>query len=242
MNFEDASEKLEVRGPFFATAAKLNVPVFGPEKFQTLKSQTLVKEAIKESMRSEDPVDNLLALSDLEMRQSQKFSNPGISTSQIEGKRTQFGGSEKSTADFSSPDKAFTSREVHDKLHYSSMSLISMNKPRHKILDQVMLRRAFDGYLFDPKINKMIVNDDQWLKDLWEWIQGKSTRILENKVLNDSLGAEEAAQDDRMVSRPLDLSYMGVYTIWMNLLGGPSDLFCLSLLTERRGEGSLSTN
>jgi len=35
-------------------------------------------------------------------------------------------------------------------------------------------------------------------------------------------GAEEAAQDDRMVSRPLDLSYMGVYTVWMNLLGETS--------------------
>ena len=219
MNFEDASEKVKVRAPLFATAAKLSVPVFGPEKFQTLKSQTLLKEAIRESMRSEDPVVNLLALSDLEMRQSQKLSDPAISTSQTEGKRTQLGGSEKSTADFSSPDKVFTSREVHDKLHYSSMSLISSNKPRNKLLDHVMLRRAFDGYLFDSKVNKMVVNGDQWLKDLWEWIQGKSTRVLEYNMLNDYLGAEEAAQDDRMVSRPLDLSYMGVYTIWMNLLG-----------------------
>lgn len=32
-------------------------------------------------------------------------------------------------------------------------------------------------------------------------------------------GAEHAATDDGMVSGPLDLSYMGVYTIWMNLLG-----------------------
>ena len=32
-------------------------------------------------------------------------------------------------------------------------------------------------------------------------------------------GAEEAVSDDGMVSGPLDLSYMGVYTIWMNLLG-----------------------
>lgn len=33
------------------------------------------------------------------------------------------------------------------------------------------------------------------------------------------LGAENAAVDDGMLSGPLDLSYMGVYTIWMNLLG-----------------------
>lgn len=36
------------------------------------------------------------------------------------------------------------------------------------------------------------------------------------------LGAEEAANDDGMVSGPLDLSYMGVYTVWMNLLGKSS--------------------
>ena len=30
-------------------------------------------------------------------------------------------------------------------------------------------------------------------------------------------GAEEIAQE--MVSHPLDMSYMGVYTIWMNDLG-----------------------
>jgi hypothetical protein len=32
-------------------------------------------------------------------------------------------------------------------------------------------------------------------------------------------GAEQAAADDGMISGPLDLSYMGVYTIWNNLLG-----------------------
>ncbi len=50
-------------------------------------------------------------------------------------------------------------------------------------------------------------------------------------MLNDHSGAEEATQDDRMVSRPLDLSYMGVYTIWMNLLGEPSGRFYLFRLT-----------
>lgn len=34
------------------------------------------------------------------------------------------------------------------------------------------------------------------------------------------LGAEEATEDDGMISGSLDLSYMGVYTIWNNILGG----------------------
>lgn len=33
------------------------------------------------------------------------------------------------------------------------------------------------------------------------------------------VGAEELAKHDGMVSAPIDLSYMGVYTIWTNDLG-----------------------
>jgi hypothetical protein len=33
------------------------------------------------------------------------------------------------------------------------------------------------------------------------------------------LGAAHIAEDNGMVSGPLDLSYMGVYTIWNNDLG-----------------------
>lgn len=33
------------------------------------------------------------------------------------------------------------------------------------------------------------------------------------------LGAENAAKDDGMVTGVLDLSYMGVFTVWMNLIG-----------------------
>ena len=32
-------------------------------------------------------------------------------------------------------------------------------------------------------------------------------------------GAEEAASSGGMMSHPLDLSYMGIYTIWTNKLG-----------------------
>lgn len=42
-------------------------------------------------------------------------------------------------------------------------------------------------------------------------------------------GAEEATQDGGMISGPLDLSYMGVYTIWMNSLGRDFDLYCYTL-------------
>jgi len=49
-----------------------------------------------------------------------------------------------------------------------------------------------------------------------------------------SLGAEEAASDDGMISGILDLSYMGVYTVWMNDLGTITDCSLPSLLTFHR--------
>ena len=54
-----------------------------------------------------------------------------------------------------------------------------------------------------------------------------------------SIGAEEVAKNDGMVAMPLDLSYMGVYTVWMNLLGIFTHLF-IYLSNEHSGEKSHS--
>jgi WD repeat-containing protein mio len=217
MTFEDASEGVKIRGPLFAAATKLNVAVFGPAKFHSPRSQTLLNAAIKKSLRSsENPIVDLASSIDLELSQSHFLSNASISTSQL-----------------STSTQVYTNREVHDQLHYSTLGLTRSKKHRSGLLDHIMLRRALDGYLFDCKINKRIATDDQWLQDTWEWIQGESSQVLETYMLKVHAGAHEAAQDDTMVCRPLDLSYMGVYTIWMNVLGGTSDRFCLSLLTFR---------
>ena len=163
MNFEDASERVRVRGPLFAAAAKLNVPVFGPEKFKFPKIQTLLNAAINKALRSpEDPIVDVLPSIYLDLSQSHLLSDAGISTSQL-----------------STSNKVHTAREVHDKMHYSMLNLGSSRKPSSELLDHVMLRRALDGYLFDCKINKTVATDDHWLHDLWEWIQGKFSRLLE---------------------------------------------------------------
>lgn len=39
------------------------------------------------------------------------------------------------------------------------------------------------------------------------------------KIANTSPGAEEACEDSGMMSHPLDLSYLGVNTVWTNNLG-----------------------
>ncbi|KAI8154086.1 putative WD repeat-containing protein [Colletotrichum sp. SAR 10_70] len=71
------------------------------------------------------------------------------------------------------------------------------------LLDHVMLLRAKEKYLFDCNVNRAVVADDPWLRYMWDWIAD----------------AEDAAQDGGMKLSPLDLSYMGVCTIWCNDLG-----------------------
>lgn len=39
------------------------------------------------------------------------------------------------------------------------------------------------------------------------------------KIADISEGAEEACEDGGMMSHPLDLSYLGVNTVWTNNLG-----------------------
>ncbi|KAH0541357.1 hypothetical protein FGG08_004195 [Glutinoglossum americanum] len=66
----------------------------------------------------------------------------------------------------------------------------------------VQRRRCKEGYLFNCALNKEIVADDQWLQDLWTWVDG----------------AVEAAQDMGMVYGAYDLSFLGVWAIWNNTL------------------------
>ena len=41
------------------------------------------------------------------------------------------------------------------------------------VRDRVMLLRAREGYLFNPKVNRRIVSDDCWIKYMWDWIGGE---------------------------------------------------------------------
>jgi WD repeat-containing protein mio len=67
----------------------------------------------------------------------------------------------------------------------------------------IMRKRAVEGYRLDCQKNMEIVADDPGLRDLWNWV----------------LGAEECAQNDGMVSGRLDLSYLGVISVWKRDLG-----------------------
>ncbi|KAL8849491.1 MAG: hypothetical protein Q9198_011138, partial [Flavoplaca austrocitrina] len=99
--------------------------------------------------------------------------------------------------------RQLSSREVHEKWFENqhvnhvpgitaALALLTLDR-----------RRCIDGYLFDCIKNMIIVGDDRWLKELWEWI-GRARRL---------------ADDESFIVRGIDLNYLGVFNIWNIDLG-----------------------
>ncbi|EKD19149.1 WD repeat domain-containing protein [Drepanopeziza brunnea f. sp. 'multigermtubi' MB_m1] len=214
MQFADPIEQEKVLGPLYATAAKAATPVFGPDKFtKRVTINSLSYEVQKSLSSTDDPVVDLLAPSDSGMGVSASTTSEAESLGddftqlQVEPKESKHLPSAANRMPDSGTHKPLSSsRELNDQAHYSALSRIPISKSSREQLDHVMLLRVIDGYLFDPILNQKAVADDNWLQDVWKWIAG----------------AEEAAHDDAMVSLPLDLSYLGVHTVWMNKLGEKS--------------------
>ena len=75
------------------------------------------------------------------------------------------------------PNKICSSRELHDRSHYLTFRGSSPPNPSNELPSHVMLNRAEDGYLFDCKKNQLIAANDHWLRDVWEWIEGKPSVV-----------------------------------------------------------------
>ena len=119
--------------------------------------------------------------------------------------------------------KILSSRERHEKSHYVLLkSFISANTA-YAMLNALMLQRCRKRYLFDCEKNREILIDDPWLQDVWLWIEGSLDCVASIVPCSPkTTGAENIAKDDGMVSGSLDLSYMGVCSIWKNDLGKSS--------------------
>jgi len=226
MRFADPKEQAANLGPLFAAEAKAEVPVFGPDRYTSPHTKAALAAKVTKALKSTDDlvVDSLVP-KETEPEDAASLSE---SISKLRLKANKLVEVEKSQlldSTILTPKKVYSSRELHDKSHYGVVSLFPWANAQREVLDHVVLSRAKAGYLFDCKKNKSLVGDDKWLQDVWDWI----------------LGAELAAKDDGMVALSLDLSYLGVYTIWMNLLGMSFILLCsLTILTRHRRKSRVS--
>lgn len=191
LKFKDPVEQEVTVGPLFVTAAKANAPVFGPVDFTSTEATQKMTAAIKKAVHSrDDAVVDLLVPSDSANSQvldglaltskssTEDFSRPAIQSSKTYEPRP----SDTESPVITNGKKFYSSRELHDKSHYSAHGLTPATRSKSELIDSVMLRRALDGYLFDCKKNWGLVAGDQWLQEVWEWVSGKFSRanVLQN--------------------------------------------------------------
>ncbi|ESU13143.1 hypothetical protein FGSG_06971 [Fusarium graminearum PH-1] len=93
-------------------------------------------------------------------------------------------------------------REMHDALLTSLAEAEGLPREAQSVLDHAMLLRAKEKYLFDAVANRDIVADDPWVKYIWDWVAS----------------AEDFADDGGMILSNIDMSYLGVHSIWTNNL------------------------
>ncbi|KEF58263.1 uncharacterized protein A1O9_06189 [Exophiala aquamarina CBS 119918] len=88
-----------------------------------------------------------------------------------------------------------------DQEWYSDLGFYEKNVPIQDMLtlNSIQQLRCKDGYLLDPTKNKAVVSDSRWLQALWAWVE-KATK---------------SSRRGSMVQDNFDLSYVGVYGLWM---------------------------
>lgn len=129
--------------------------------------------------------------------------------------------------------KPLSSRERHEQSQWLALDGECASGVLYAKVNRMMFNRCKKGYLFDYKRNRDALCEDPWLQGVWRWIARAETlakndgmvfkRAKENSRTSSRLGGEEnLADDDAKASFLLDLSFMGVATIWNNDLGNKS--------------------
>ncbi|KAF5019366.1 hypothetical protein F66182_8634 [Fusarium sp. NRRL 66182] len=217
MQFEP-SQAPDILGPLLIEEALSDVPLFGLDS-ATLRANTeaVLKANNMSSVTIEDVAATTSPLPEafhdastvapriraLRAFVRDEFQAP-ISSNGIKPRAgdTKIVQSETSKMSLAS-DSLGSCREIHDALLASLAEAEGLPRDAQNVLDHAMLLRAKEKYLFDAVANRDIVADDPWVKYVWDWIAT----------------AEENADDGGMILSNIDLSYLGVHSLWTNCLG-----------------------
>ena len=163
-------------GPLFATEAKAALPLFGPERLASKSTTPIVNAAVKKALES-----TANAVIDLAASDNSTKSNVAADTLSSQTERANFSKNGKDNIDgidtFATAPSLLSSQELHDRSHYSSSTPAS-TPSKYNLMVNTMIRRAKEGYLLNSTLNKAIVQEDPWLHDVWEWIEGRKIPIL----------------------------------------------------------------
>lgn len=65
-----------------------------------------------------------------------------------------------------------SNRQLHESLLSQNIDARGLPKEAQIVLDHISLLRAHNRYLFDSTVNRNLLSDDPWLRDMWDWIGG----------------------------------------------------------------------
>ncbi|KAF6842454.1 WD repeat domain-containing protein [Colletotrichum musicola] len=214
MEFEP-SQCSDMLGPLFVEQALTDIAIFGPNKVDV---QSIVDKTLQSKFSAADLNSKLVGSVDrsppsldksktIAERMRALRSNLKEKAKLFEASGVEISALEESTSSLAqlslSTDGPVSCRHMHESLVSLPLKARGLSTESQCLLDHVMLLRAKEKYLFDCNINRSVVSDDPWLRFVWDWIAD----------------AEDAAHDGGMKLEPLDLSYMGVCTLWCNDLG-----------------------
>ncbi|KAM0559575.1 hypothetical protein ACHAPJ_004099 [Fusarium lateritium] len=207
-----------LEGPLLIEEALSEVPLFGPESAQIrADTEAALKADNKSSVVIEDIGATTRPLPEAFHKAStvapkiralrafvkDEFQAP-VSSNGIKPRAGDIKIVQSETSEMSlASDSLGSCREIHDALLASLAEAGGLPREAQNVLDNAMLLRAKEKYLFDAVANRDIVADDPWVKYIWDWVAT----------------AEENADDGGMILSNIDLSYLGVHSIWTNSLG-----------------------
>ncbi|PTD10678.1 SEH-associated protein 4 [Fusarium culmorum] len=216
MQFEP-SQAPDILGPLLIEEALSDVPLFGSDSASiradtgaALKANSMSSVVIEDIGATSRPLpeafhkasDVAPKIRALRAFVRDEFQAPkGIKPRAGDTKIVQSETSELSLAS----DSLGSCREMHDALLTSLAEAEGLPREAQSVLDHAMLLRAKEKYLFDAVANRDIVADDPWVKYIWDWVAS----------------AEDFADDGGMILSNIDMSYLGVHSIWTNNLAPP---------------------
>jgi WD repeat-containing protein mio len=206
MDFE-ATDGSAIYGPLVVEQALADLPVFGIAR---PKIDMIAQEAVAQA---DGTIASMVSAGGQQQKSADAHVSPKGSTiadmlKSLRLSEDRNGASPRTNGHKQHHSKAplkdlSTHRHRHHSLLASTRPSALQSAEAQAVLDHIMLLRAKEKYLFDAKVNQRVVSDDPWLQCVWSWVQD----------------AEDAAEDGGMMCSPLDLSYLGVSTIWKNDLG-----------------------
>jgi hypothetical protein len=182
MRFEP-SRIPDVFGALLAEKAMAEQPVFGPDRVDIVAAieDALVLArngglVVEDQVATQDPLPEAFYKADAvatKLRLLREFVHSQNGTKDPEKNGAMAGLENESTKLSLASDGVGSCSEMHESVLQSLVASNGLPREAQCVVDHSMLLRAKEKYLLDPVINRDVVQDDPWVRFVWDWITGQ---------------------------------------------------------------------